>query len=396
MLAASRAHLDEAAVLEAKDDLQGALREYTRANDFDPPTGRSRRRPSISSGRIRARIEAARPKPTIDQLKERVRQRTEPVLSPTSKVPLRVRFPNANVREVLNFIASQSGINITYDRAFKGTDQYTIDLDGVTLEQALQQIMIANNLFYKVLNERTIIVADDNAQNRAQVRGAGHPHVLRVERRRHRAARQFSTASRARRAGVDPPSRRSWPTRSTNTITVRGTAGQVAIIERIIDLNDRPRAEVIVDVEILEVNRSRAKQYGLNLSDYAIGLSFSPEQAPGTAQAAATGRPFNLNTISQGVNTADFYASVPVGGGAVPRERLRDQAHRQAAAPRPGGREAHLQPRRADPGAVHHLRAVHHRRRRDQPANVVPRTRTSASTSRSSRTSRSTATSSWS
>ena len=38
----------------------------------------------------------------------------------------------------------------------------------MTLEQALQQIMIANQLFYKVLNERTIIVAADNTQKRTQ------------------------------------------------------------------------------------------------------------------------------------------------------------------------------------------------------------------------------------
>ena len=50
--------------------------------------------------------------------------------------------------------------------------------------------------------------------------------------------------------------------------------------------NDKPRAEVIVDVQILEVSRERAKQYGLNLTDYAIGGVFSPEVAPRTGGAA--------------------------------------------------------------------------------------------------------------
>ena len=48
-----------------------------------------------------------------------------------------------------------------------------------------------------------------------------------------------------------------------------------------IAVNDKPRAEVVVDVQILEVNRERAKQYGLNLTEYAIGGIFSPEVAPG-------------------------------------------------------------------------------------------------------------------
>src|SRR5439155_24465433 len=121
----------------------------------------------------------------------------------------------------------------------------------------------------------------------------------------------------------------------------------VQIIEKIIEQNDKPRAEIVVDVEILEVDRQRAKTYGLNLSEYALGGIFSPEVSPtatttgttgtgstttptgGTAPAAAatptttnTGRstppsgvtpppPFNLNTISRGVSTADFYLAVP-------------------------------------------------------------------------------------
>ena len=61
---------------------------------------------------------------------------------------------------------------------------------------------------------------------------------------------------------------------------MRATAPVVDVIERIIRANDKPRAEVVIDVQILEVNRQRAKQFGLNLSDYALGLMFSPEVAP--------------------------------------------------------------------------------------------------------------------
>ena len=59
------------------------------------------------------------------------------------------------------------------------------------------------------------------------------------------------------------------PNKTANTITVRATAPVVDVIERIIRANDKPRAEVVLDVEILEVNRKRVKQYGINLSDYA-------------------------------------------------------------------------------------------------------------------------------
>ena len=105
-----------------------------------------------------------------------------------------------------------------------------------------------------------------------------------------------------------------------------------------ISANDKPRAEVIVDVQILEVNRERAKQYGLNLSDYAIGGIFSPEVAPGTGDAANA-----ASGAGHAVQPQHHLAGrqhrrlLPVGAGrgdALPRERLVDQDARQAAAAR--------------------------------------------------------------
>ena len=95
---------------------------------------------------------------------------------------------------------------------------------------------------------------------------------------------------------------------------------------RIIRANDKPRAEVVVDVQILEVNRNRTKELGINLSNYALGLTFSPEVAPPNTRESADSLPrrpppFNLNTISQGVSTADFYLTVPTAAVRVPRER---------------------------------------------------------------------------
>ena len=92
----------------------------------------------------------------------------------------------------------------------------------------------------------------------------------------------------------------------------------MAIIERMIETLDKPRAEVIVDVQILEVSRNRAQQYGLDLGTYAINAVFSPEVDPRVAGAGddrerstLNPRPFNLNTVSRGISTSDFYLAVP-------------------------------------------------------------------------------------
>ena len=188
----------------------------------------------------------------------------------------------------------------------------------MTLEQALNQMLTANQLFYKIQNERTILIFPDTPQKRQ----AYEEQVIQTFYVSHADVTELSRLLNTILRG--PAWRCSRPlisaNKTANTITMRGSAAMVAIIERVIEANDKPRAEVVIDVEILEVNRTRAKQYGLNLSNYAIGGVFSPEGAPagGTASgsggqggtAAATSL-FNLNTISRGINTADFYLAVP-------------------------------------------------------------------------------------
>jgi type II secretory pathway component GspD/PulD (secretin) len=340
MVAASRAHLDKAHEFEANDQLEAALGEYKQASEYDPSNRTSVAKVAELDRTIRARIEASRPRPAIEQMRERAaRASAEPVLNPASREPLNLGFPNTSLRDILNFIANATGINISYDRDVQDR-LVSISLNGVTLEEALNQIMTMNQLSYKVLNERSIFVFPDQAPKHAQydeqvVRTFYISHADATE-----VAQTLSTIIRLPGVAVVPA---IVPNKTANTITVRATASVVQIMERIIKQNDKPRAEIVIDVEILEVDRSRTKSYGINLSDYSLGTIFSPETSPngatttttgtatgvgtGTGTAAATTTvgsgtstapgavrppaPFNLNTISRGVSTADFYLAVP-------------------------------------------------------------------------------------
>ncbi|MBS1817743.1 MAG: hypothetical protein JSU08_07430 [Acidobacteria bacterium] len=335
-LAASRSHFDKAKEFEAADQLEAARGEYQLASEYDPSNRQAAAKVAALDQTIRTRIEAARPRPAIEQLRERVRAASaEPLLNPASREPLRLSFRNANIRDILDALGSASGINVTYDPQVPQTAA-TVQLDGVTLEQALQQIMSVNQLSYKVTSERSILVFPDNAQKHAQyddqvvqtfyVSNADVTELTQI----------LSSLIRLPSMAVQPAIQMN---KSANTITVRGTTSVVQIIEKIIQQNDKARAEVMFDVEILEVNRQRAKQYGLNLSEYALGGVLSPEVAPGgattttggttstgtgtvTTPTVSAGRgtspsgissppPFNLNTLSKGFTTSDFYLAVP-------------------------------------------------------------------------------------
>jgi general secretion pathway protein D len=330
MINASHMHLDQARILEVRGNLDEALREYRRASEYDPTNRQIVFKVQELEKKVREAAEAARPKPTITQMREQARKTSpEPLLNPASREPIVVDFRNAALRDIFNSISAMTGINVTYDRDFQDR-AYSVRLDGVTLEQALNQILSANQLFYKVLNERTIMVIPDTPPKRAQY----EEQVIRTFFISHADATELAqlinTIIRVPSMAVQPM---IAPNKTANTITVRATANVASIIEKVIEANDNPRAEIVVDVQILEVNRSRAKQYGLDLSAYSINGVFSPEQDPrvtsggGTTTPPTTGGgtgtpttpsagtlnspPFNLNSITRGVSLSDFYLAVP-------------------------------------------------------------------------------------
>jgi general secretion pathway protein D len=307
MLSASIQHLDQARVFEVRGQLEEALREYRRSSQYDPTNRQIAGKVLEMERRIRDLAEAQRPTPTIQQLQQAARQTPEPILNPASRDPIDVLFNNASLRDILNFLGMSAGINVSYERDYQDRS-YTIQLRGVTFEQALNQILAANQLFYKVINDRTVMVIPDNAQKRALY----EEQVIRTFFVSHSDATELAQILngiiRIPALAVAP---QIVANKTNNTITVRASANIVAIIERIVEQNDNPKAEVVIDVQILEVNRSRAKTFGIDLTAYAIGLTFSPETDPRAAEADAAVPPFNLNTITRGISTADFYLSVP-------------------------------------------------------------------------------------
>jgi tetratricopeptide (TPR) repeat protein len=168
MLAASRLHIDRARQYESMDQLEAALGEYKLASEYDPSNRLVTAKVADLDRVIRERVEASRPKPPIQLARERARAAATPPPLLNFNQPLaRTRFNNTSLREILAAIGNVTNINVTYDRQYQDR-QYTVQLDGETLEQALNQILSVNQLSYKVLSERSILVFDDNAQKHAQ------------------------------------------------------------------------------------------------------------------------------------------------------------------------------------------------------------------------------------
>jgi general secretion pathway protein D len=237
----------------------------------------------------------------------------------------------APIRDILNGLGMASGIDFLFDRDAEGqilSRQTSVDLQGLTLEQALNYLMSANQLAYKVISSRTILVFQDVANKHLQyddqviqtfpIAFADPAQLVGV----------IMAVLRIQGLGVQPLVQAN-PT--NGTIVAKATVPIMEIIAKIIEQNDKPPAEVIIDVEILEVSRQRAKQYGLELSHYSISATYSPAAPPQIPQP-----PVTVQSFRDGVSASDFYLAVPT---AVVRALATDQHTKMLAKPQLRGAE---------------------------------------------------------
>ena len=197
-----------------------------------------------------------------------------PVLSPRSPVPITLKFQDASLQKIFDSLARIVGVNILFDEGFRDK-KYSVNLTGVTFEEALEQLTFVNRLFYKVIDQNTIIVVPESRQKRV----AYNELVLRTFYMQNAEVNDtvnlIKTLAKITTAAGNP---------SLRAITVMGTIDQVAMAERIINLNDKARGEVLVEVQIMEVNKNNLRQWGIDLSNYSAGMTLVTHRGRGRAR----------------------------------------------------------------------------------------------------------------
>ena len=334
MMSASVAHLDQAKMFEARGQMDDALREYRRASEYDPPNRQIAGKVAEIERRMRDAIEAARPRPTTPQVQAPRPPGAGPApLANLNSVVDPARFNQANLRDVINTLAEAAGIQVQYERDYQDRT-VSLTLDRMTLGEALQQVLTNSGNFYKVVNQRTILVIPDNPQKRQQY----DEQVVQTFYLSHSDSAEVSASLNniLNIPGAQTQRPAIIPNKTSNSITARAAASVMPLIERLVQMQDTPRAEVLVDLQILEVSKARTRLYGLNLSDYAIRGVFSPEVDPRGSDGSLNTPAFNANTVSKGISAADFYLAVP---SAVVRFLENDERTKVMAKPQLRGAE---------------------------------------------------------
>jgi general secretion pathway protein D len=210
-----------------------------------------------------ARRDAGTRAQSLDEVKRRARERSLPglVLPPQAREPMGLSFRNASLREAYQALGRASGLNFVFDAGFQ--DQpVSLEVRDVPFEQALSALASAGRTFHRVIEQSVIQVIPDTPQKRREYE--------------QQIVKTFFLSNADLKETIDLlrvvlGARRVAPLPGGNALTINDTPDKVAAAERILEVVDKKRAEVVVEVEILEVNRGRLKEYGIQIQSPIAG-----------------------------------------------------------------------------------------------------------------------------
>ncbi len=186
-----------------------------------------------------------------------------PIPSPLDslqKSPVTLKMTDAELSDIFTSIERLTGVTFIYDDSFKSR-KVNVNFQQMNFREALDRLMLMTRLFYKPVDEHTILIAPDNETKRAeydeQLLKTFYLHNGDVTK----VASNLKSMVDLKRIMINP---------DLKAITVCDSAEKLEYARRLIEKEDMRRAEVVVDMEILEFNRNRLRQYGLDFSSYAV------------------------------------------------------------------------------------------------------------------------------
>ena len=269
-------HFSRGRRLEAGGRLDEAMVELQLAAELNPNNQDARDALESVRAQLKNKVAVARDgKTELESLIERTRNLMPQGQDlPTDvKLPASLSFRDAPSRDAFTALARFANINVTFDPQFR--DQpVTIDLRETTLENALQALAASTRSFYRVTGPRFITVVPDTAAKRQEYE--------------EEIVRTFPLSNADLKETVDLlriviDARRLAPVTATNTIAIKDTPSRVAAAGKLIAAIDKARPEVVIDVELLEIDRTRLKEYGLQIASPTADSSTGPTGINGQA-----------------------------------------------------------------------------------------------------------------
>ncbi|MGB2601999.1 MAG: type II and III secretion system protein, partial [Candidatus Sulfotelmatobacter sp.] len=293
--------------------LQEAVVEFQRAMQIDPSL-------FIAQQELKRTLQmindATNPPPQAagppNSLERKIREAGGPVeLAPISNVPITVKLTEDS-KVIYQTIGQLAGINVLFDPDYTSR-RIKVELNGVTLEEALEITALSSKTFWRPVTGNTIFVAQDNPAKRKELEQS----VLKTFYLGNLSQpTELQDVVNAIRAVLDV--QRVQQLLSQNALVVRGTPDQIALAEKLVEDLDKARPEVIVDIAVLQVSRDKSRTLGLSPPTSAtvtlqsnINTTTPTTTTTGvstTPSSNSTG--LSLNTLGN-LNATDFQVTIP-------------------------------------------------------------------------------------
>jgi general secretion pathway protein D len=245
-------------------------------------------------------------------LERKIREAGGPVeLAAISNVPITVKLTEDS-KVIYQTIGQLAGINVLFDPDYTSR-RIKVELNGVTLEDALQITALESKTFWRPVTSNTIFVAQDNPAKRKELEQS----VLKTFYLQNLSQpTELQDVVNAIRAVLDV--QRVQQLLSQNALVVRGTPDQIALAEKLVDDLDKARPEVIVDIAVIQISKDKSRTLGLSpptsatvaLQSNINSTTTTGTTTTGTTTTGTSSTGLSLNTLGN-LNATDFQVTIP-------------------------------------------------------------------------------------
>ncbi len=241
-----------------------------------------------------------------------------PELKPVNRVIQSLKMNSQPPRVLYETLCKLAGLNVVFDPQYQNTSgrqNYNVELNNSSIENALDYLGVLTKTFWKPLTENTVFVAEDNVTKRRDY----DDDVVKVFYVTNATSvQEFQEIATAVRSLTEI--RRVYTYNAQKAMLVRGTVDQMALAEKLIRDLDKPKAEVVVEIIVMEVNRGRTRDLASTLASggtagIKMPISFTPRSTLGSASsssstATATSTSVNLSNLGR-IGGQDFTTALP-------------------------------------------------------------------------------------
>jgi general secretion pathway protein D len=313
---AGASHVHRGQLLREAGQLDAALAEFQKATEIDPSSAIAKQellRTKQMMDATKAAPSAAAPAPGF--LQKRIEQAGGPVeLATISNVPINLKITE-DTKVIYETVGKLAGINVLFDPDYTSR-RIKIELNNVSLEEALRIIAVQSKTFWRPVTPNTIFVASDNPAKRKDLEQS----VIKTFYLTNLSQpTELQDVVNTLRQILEINRLQPLPTQSA--IVVRGTPDQIALAQKLVSDLDKPKAEVIVDVAIMQVNRDKSHTLGIippTSATVQLQNNLNSTTTTGTTNAGnggtvtqSTGTPgqVSLNTLGN-LNATDFTVTI--------------------------------------------------------------------------------------